>query len=201
MNKSGQTVGILLVGGESRRFGGEKAFARFNNKHFFQYSLQILMECCDEVVIISHPDLRSRIEGMVDVKVIEDIAMYKGLGPLAGIYSGMKELQGECYVVLPCDTPKMESSIIKALLHHREKHIDAVVPMIDGRVQPLIGVYSGHTQKIIKELLDQKTLKMTALLEASHVLYVTENHIGCSVEHFDNINFFTEYEKLKDETK
>ncbi|MFC4322353.1 molybdenum cofactor guanylyltransferase [Litchfieldia salsa] len=196
MNKYRKTIGILLVGGESRRYGGEKAFARFNNNYLFQHSFQILTECCDEVVIISHPRLKSRIEDMVDVKVIEDIPIYRGLGPLAGIYSGMKEMCGDWYVVLPCDTPKMEQSIIKTLLNHRDDDLDAVIPVIKNRLQPLIGVYSAHTEMSIKKLLDQNVLKMTALLEECNVLYLKEDVLGCSEEHFKNINFFTDLENL-----
>ncbi|MBD8067565.1 molybdenum cofactor guanylyltransferase [Bacillus sp. PS06] len=196
-----QIIGILLVGGESSRFGGQKAFAMYKDIPLFQYSLQILKECCDEVVIISHPNLKARLEEIVDVKIIEDIPRYKGLGPLAGIYSGMNEISGDLYMVLPCDTPMLDTELMKKLLQYRDNQKDAVVPKIKGKLQPLIAVYAASAKGMIQQLLDKQILKMATLLKHINVTYVSEDDIDCTSESFENVNFRDEYEKLIDTKK
>ena len=41
---------------------------------------------------------------ILHVPVVEDIAMYKGNGPLAGLLTGMEFVDADWYIVAPCYT-------------------------------------------------------------------------------------------------
>lgn len=83
-------VGAILAGGESRRFGSPKAFAKQNGVYFFQRAVEALCPSVEELYIVSHPTLVARFQQEASEKVIGDDEKYRGQGPLAGIYTVMK---------------------------------------------------------------------------------------------------------------
>src|SRR5690625_3603911 len=91
--------GILLAGGLSRRYGMPKAFAEINGEKFYEISYRILDHVCDDVTIVTRPELVEQFPR--DLHVIIDDAFYRGCGPLAGIYSAMNVHKADRYVVLP----------------------------------------------------------------------------------------------------
>jgi len=44
-------TGILLAGGMSSRMGREKGRIKLGNRYLYEYPLQILETCCDEILI------------------------------------------------------------------------------------------------------------------------------------------------------
>ncbi|WP_078548160.1 molybdenum cofactor guanylyltransferase [Litchfieldia alkalitelluris] len=189
MEKNEQIVGILLAGGVSRRFGSQKAFANLLDKPMFMYSLEVLKQTSDKVIVTSHPKISSQLARFCHEKIIEDVAAYRGLGPLAGLYSGMIEETGDWYTVLPCDTPKVSGKLMNRILSYRSKDIDAIIPKIKGKIQPLIGVYSARMTPMIKELLDKENLRMTSLLELGRIRYLTDVELNSMEEEFNNVNY------------
>lgn len=183
------TVGILLAGGKSQRFGEPKAFYKLNGKYFYESSIDASQEYVSNSIVVSHPALYKTFQSQLHLDVILDDYKYQGLGPLAGIYSALNYVQADQYLVLPCDIPYMGKSVIKVLIEQAELHKnkDAIVPIVDGRKQPLIAVYRHRCLPIIKNLLDQNQLKMGILLQSVDTLYVEEN-MFTDLTLFQNIN-------------
>ncbi len=199
MVNSGKIIGIILAGGESRRFGSPKALAVYNGKCLIQYSYELLKEYCDELIVISHSDLKAQLKSVVEIEITEDLGMYKGKGPLAGIMTGMEEKRGDWYMVMPCDTPKMSEKVLSTLLKCRSNEYDAVIPIVNGKIQPLAGIYHIEIKPKIKSLLEQNIYKMTALLDMCNVRYISEQELGVGGEEFMNINHFSDFEQLNSE--
>lgn len=97
------TVGILLAGGLSRRFGSPKAFAEIDGGLFYERTYQALEAACGHVVIVSREEFLPLFPKELDV--ITDLLVVAGKGPLAGIFSAMALRPAERYMVLPCDIP------------------------------------------------------------------------------------------------
>ena len=106
-------MGIVLAGGLSRRFGSPKAFARIENEYFYERAIDALEPHCDEVVIVTRPELLDRYAP--SEKVITDLPEFAGLGPLAGILSAMESVEADRYVVLPCDMPYVNAEVIRRI--------------------------------------------------------------------------------------
>ncbi|KGA96803.1 molybdenum cofactor guanylyltransferase [Alkalihalobacillus alcalophilus ATCC 27647 = CGMCC 1.3604] len=186
-----KTIGVLLAGGESRRYGSPKAFAMLNSKPFYQHSLTCLKAFTNKQLIISHPNLVLNFQQNGHKNIYTDKEPYQGLGPLAGIFSAMAYGESDWYVIAPCDTPYLEATIYKKLiekLFQQDTEYDAVIPLVNDKRQPLIGLYHRRTKPFIQQLLDERTLKVGALFQRVNTLFVEDSMFDKDPQSFLNIN-------------
>ncbi|PZD84759.1 molybdenum cofactor guanylyltransferase [Bacilli bacterium] len=186
-------IGIVLSGGQSRRFGSPKAFARKDGKYFYQYSIDALSSVVDSFVLVTNPTLIGKFlyEQEVNFAIITDKKEYEGLGPLAGIFSGMEYIRGDWYVISPIDVPFINGNIFQSLLLHRDKNIDAIIPVVSGKIQPLLSIYHYRVKRLIQLQLKSNTLSVQELLKKCRVKYVSMEEEKA----FYNINRRSDYEK------
>lgn len=106
--------------------------------------------------------------------------MSRGFGecPLAGIYTAMKQTEGETYTVISCDTPLVTRKTMAALEMKLTGNLDAVIPVCKNREQPLLAVYHKRVQDVLFDQLTQNKLKMTDTLKRLSVCYVQAEDIG-----------------------
>src|SRR5699024_8783911 len=98
--------GVILAGGESRRFGSPKAFALRDHIPFYQYSLQAIEPFVSSTLIVTNPKLEGFFTNEdVKMNVVIDDAKYREQGPLAGIYTAMDTIVTDWYMVIPIDVP------------------------------------------------------------------------------------------------
>ena len=192
------TTGVLLSGGKSSRFGSPKAFAKFNEKEMYEYSMAILEEVTDEVVISSSPTLSPVFQARGFKNIIEDVQPYRGKGPLAGIYSCMKSAPSQWYVVLPCDMPLLSKEILNKMLQHKSLDVDAILPNTFGRVQPLVGVYHQRVLPILEQKLNEDKLKMMKFIQRINVKFLDEDELNLRQNVFQNINRESDLLDLKE---
>ncbi|WP_456278691.1 molybdenum cofactor guanylyltransferase [Bacillus sp. AK128] len=191
-----QISGIILSGGESRRFGKPKAFATYEGIPFWRHSYHAIKPHTESQVIVSHETLRDQFVEQSNLPVILDDPSVRAKGPMAGIYSGMKELQAEWYVVVSCDIPAINEEVIQKLLAYTSDSVQAVIPMIDGRFQPLVGVYHSSTFQVIDQLLHSNHFRVITMLDQVKTLYVTEKDLQVDPAIFQNINDHDAYDEL-----
>lgn len=193
-----KTVGILLAGGKSSRFGKPKALAVYHDKFFFEYALEALHHHVHSTFIVSHPSITEQLHSYTSIQILEDIPEYKGNGPLAGMFTVMKQVSADWFIVLPCDTPNITENIISKILIFTEDTFDAVIPVIAGRTQPLVAAYHSRVLQKIEAKLNEGKYSLKDLLESCHVKYVTEHDLHVKGNEFQNINNQEEYRSLKD---
>jgi molybdenum cofactor guanylyltransferase len=189
-----QIAGAVLAGGESRRFGSPKAFAKREGKYFFQFAVNALSSLVQEIYIVSHPSLVPRFQQVTDQKVMIDEEVYRGQGPLAGIYTVMKRTDTEWVFVLPCDMPYIRTSTVAKMMEYIDEQFDIIVSAHFGRIQPLVGIYHRRTVEHIEQLLKAKNNRMMSLLECCCVRYVNEQDFLEDEIVFRNINHRQEYD-------
>jgi molybdopterin-guanine dinucleotide biosynthesis protein A len=180
-----ETVGVLLAGGMSRRYGSPKAFAELDGKAFFEYGYAALAAVCDHVVVITRPELVSRFPAALDV--ICDSRMVEGLGPLAGIYTAMSERPAEHYLVLPCDMPFIGASETAALLQLAEKNKDITAIRAGGHNIPLFSLWRARVKEILEQDLENRQLRVMVLMEKVRTEWLDSSVIG-NADAFRNIN-------------
>ncbi|WP_088232308.1 molybdenum cofactor guanylyltransferase [Bacillus cereus] len=186
-------AGIVLAGGMSSRFGEPKALASWQGSTFIEHILKVMITAMQEVVVISHSDIKERVEQFVQVPVIEDIPHYKGNGPLAGIVSGMEYIEADWYVIMPCDAPNVSKEWFLILLKQTSDEYDAVVPIINGRKQPLLAAYHNRVKEKIYTLLQEEKRSMGQLLSQCNVKYVAGEDVQANADWFMNVNTKEEY--------
>lgn len=163
-----KTVGIVLAGGLSRRFGSPKAFAKLGDRYFYEIAKAALEVHCDEIIVVTRQELLERFP--VDVNVIIDRVDYEGCGPLAGILSAMEFVEADCYIVLPCDMPYVDDTVIGKLLGQHKQAVTAV--LADGRHHPLVSVWDSHAKGHLQEALDNGQLRVMPVLASSGVRWI-----------------------------
>jgi len=159
-------TGILLVGGESRRMGRNKAFLELDGQTLFERNLAVLSGVCSEVLISSR---EAEPYSRYGFEVVEDIV--KGKGPLAGLYSTLSRARFESAFVAACDLPFLNEQAIK-LLYDRLENFDAVVPESSAKTHFLHAVYRKRILPILKANLEQDKLKLNNIVQSFNTCFV-----------------------------
>ncbi len=115
--------------------------------------------------------------------VYEDLIKEKG--PLAGIYTGLSFSRSDKNVVLSCDVPFVNSTIINLLINNC-KDFDVVIPEKNKRTHQMIGIYDKSCVNSFKNQLKKDQLKLKLAVEKMNFKTVDANQIDDKI--FRNIN-------------
>lgn len=182
--------GVVLAGGESRRFGSPKAFAEIDGIPFYQCSINAIQPFCSSIVIVTKPNLQEKFKrDRHNVAVINDVKEFRGQGPLAGLYSAMEYRASPWYMVTPIDVPFVEASIFGQLIKFIDKNIDGIVPIVSGKKQPLIAIYNYSIKDEIRHMLENGKRSVQQLLGKFNIRYIPMN----IEQSFININRKTDF--------
>jgi len=154
---SDKITGILLAGGNSKRMGRDKGEIEVQNRTFFSIAVDILENACDEV-LISTCSQKPGWKGYR--KVCDEI---RGIGPMGGVYSCLRQTNTEMNLVLSIDMPLVTPDLLKALMKEGEG-ADMVVPALgDGMPEPLCALYRKGVAENIHEMILGETYAMHEL--------------------------------------
>ena len=101
---------------------------------------------------------------MASCQVLVDDEKVKGRGPLAGIYTAMKNIEAKWYVVVSCDIPFVTKHTLHNLLKMRNSSVTTIIPRVNGRLHPLIGVYHHSIFAELEKQLVNHEYKMMSFL-------------------------------------
>ena len=161
-------IGAVLAGGESRRFGRDKATTEIEGVPMVLRASRALAAVCDEVVIVS-----SRSVSESWGTVLRDLR--PGFGPLAGIESALHHAfnnQAAAVFVLATDLPSVGPEVIEAVaLGAVESDANRVLAAAASRrgdpdFEPLCSVYRTECVDIVTGLLDKGERAARSLFEA-----------------------------------
>lgn len=128
----------ILTGGQSRRFGSDKALYEYQGKSLINYSINLLSTYFEQLVIIAKDEAPYK---QLEYPVIEDLISFQT--PLAGIYTGLRHTNVEWNFFLACDMPLMTVEVLDKLcdeLANTEQE-KVVVPKVGHHLQPLAALY------------------------------------------------------------
>jgi molybdopterin-guanine dinucleotide biosynthesis protein A len=130
-------TGLVLAGGASRRMGRDKAVLEFDGVPLVERVAARLEQVCGEVLVASGDGRRL---GGLRWEQIPD-AVEAG-GPLAGIVAGLRRAVTPLLAVVAVDMPDAAPEVLARLAADWAGEA-AVVPVVEGRLQPLHGVYAA----------------------------------------------------------
>lgn len=183
---TGDVVGVVLAGGRSVRFGGEKAVALLGGRPLLEWAAQRLRSVCAEVAVNARPgtegEALARAQGL---PVLHD-ADGDALGPLAGVKAGLlwAEARGaRALAVSPCDVPLLPDDLYARLLESAAGGA-AMAETRDGR-QPLCALWPVTALPTVRAALADgahpPTWQLLERLDARRVFFEP-------AEQFANIN-------------
>ena len=85
------------------------------------------------------------------LSVVSDL--YTDCGPLGGMEAAMRLYPSDCWLILAVDLPFFDFSRVPALLAANASVYDAVIPVVDGRENPLVALYKGRVYEKIRTAL------------------------------------------------
>lgn len=169
---------IVLAGGQSKRMGRDKAFLPFKNKTFLRNILERLDGFCSRFLIVvnkNFSEYKKEIERLnSEIIFIKDIDPYSG--PLNGIVSAHPYLKSENILIVTCDTPAVNISLLKDLLKQIDSY-EAVIPEIDGKYQPLNTFYKKSALEKAVEIYNQGKKSLMAWLDNLNYKTINKEYI------------------------
>jgi len=185
-------TGILLAGGMSKRMGREKGNIHIHNAKLFEYPLSVLETTCDEILISTCQEKRFYFEHQ---SICDEI---KGIGPMGGIYTCLKESSNDLNLVLSYDMPLVNQELISYLLGEWQKEEVLLPALEEGRPQPLCGLYRKQVTGALEDLILQKEYAVHNILSKTHsrILKIPEKFEWWDPELFLSINREEDLQKL-----
>jgi molybdopterin-guanine dinucleotide biosynthesis protein A len=113
-----QLAGVVLAGGRSVRFGGEKASALLGGKPLLSWAVERLRSVCALVAVSARPGTEAEaLARAAGLAVLHD-APGDAAGPLAGVRAGLTwagTVGARALAVSPCDAPLLPGDLYQRL--------------------------------------------------------------------------------------
>ena len=139
-------LGGVLVGGLSRRMGRPKQLVQVGDATMIEHVVRALSGEVDNVVLLGKGPIPATLETLSRVADAENCR-----GPMAGILGAMQARPEACWVVAPCDLPLLQPAAVQWLVASRKPGAWAVLPSVEGFVEPLLALYEPQARALIEE--------------------------------------------------
>ena len=192
-------LGVVLAGGQSKRFGQDKSQVRLGDKILIDYILSEILDAFNEILIISNNDIK-----FLNSKKVTKIEDYKkDLGPLGGVLTAMKWIKEnnknyKWISTFPSDTP-----------FFKKKNLQDFIKNINYKDSKLFFIKSNDKRHNIfglwsVELLER--LEDAVMKKGERKVEVWANNVGVKTinmefknnDPFFNINTKEDLEKAKE---
>ncbi|MGH8226428.1 MAG: molybdenum cofactor guanylyltransferase [Steroidobacteraceae bacterium] len=149
-----RVAGVVIAGGRSARFGGEKAAAVLAGKPLLLWAVQRLAGSCAAVAVNTRPGTASETLACAESLPVVHDAPGDAQGPLAGVKAGLawaRELGAHTLAVSPCDAPLLPQDLFIRLIEAAGCGA-ALAETSEGR-QPLCAVWPVSALAQVTEAL------------------------------------------------
>jgi molybdopterin-guanine dinucleotide biosynthesis protein A len=134
--------------------GQPKALLDWRGLSAVVHAVEVVREGCSggQVCVVRAPGQELP---PLDAVVVDDVVAHRG--PLGGLHAGLEALAGQVEVAFACgvDTPLLVPAFVRVVCAALREGDDGVVPVIDGRAQPLLAAYRPSIAPQLQALLDR----------------------------------------------
>lgn len=182
-------AGYILTGGKNTRMNGnKKLFLTFHGIPFYEYILQAFHILPKIYLSVEAEDPYKTLH----IPMVTDI--YPDIGPIGGIYSGLRTCPEDALFVTACDMPLIDHHIVSKVLNAYEKHPDTITIIKTGeRIHPLFGIYPKTVLPLLVQMIRKKDYKVKNLFSHTDISVIELEQ----KEVMENINTRKEYEQLE----
>jgi molybdopterin-guanine dinucleotide biosynthesis protein A len=166
MTREVEVVGCILAGGKSSRMGSDKCFLVFDGLSLIERAVNLLRAVFSTVVVSSD---KQKELAFLNIPIVPDIR--KDCGPLGGIHAAFVHTGAARLFVLACDMPFVSADLIRHIVAHASA--GATVPTMNGRVQPLCGLYERNCLPAIERALEEERFTVRNIVDELNPTFVT----------------------------
>ena len=141
-------TGIILAGGKSSRMGTDKGLLPYNGKLFIEHIIDAMRPLTNDMLIVSNNPNYDQFK----IPRVEDLI--PDAGPLAGVYTGLSHSNTTDNLVLSCDVPLIQTTILTQLISGNDNLHDIIQVASQGKTMPLIALYKKPCSSTFKTLLE-----------------------------------------------
>jgi molybdenum cofactor guanylyltransferase len=186
-------TGVILVGGQSRRMGVDKAFLEVDGMPLFERVLDAFRTIFARTILIG---CNSERFAQYPLPCYPDI--YHG-SALGGLYTGLMHANSPFIFVAPCDLPFPSGTVIRHLVSLRNG-FDAVVPLGPAGHEPLFAVYGKSCREPMRMLLEGGNCRILDIYAGLNVHYAGREilaNLEGGERTFINLNTPEEYARFR----
>ena len=189
MNRSTKisTSAFILIGGQSKRFGYPKWKSKIGEKTLLDH-IYNMCSLFDNIFIIG----KEKPEGF-NKPFIKDEFDFQA--PINVIFTALKKTNSDWNFVISIDLPLMNSSIIKEIWELGNKSKNAIIPRVDGYLQPICSFYHKRILSQIFNQIESNELSLNGLISSVETNYIDMDNYK---KEFLNMNTQKEYNKIID---
>jgi len=212
----GKRAALILAGGRARRFQTidktwqDKALAELSGKPLLIHAIENVKGLVDEIAVSVNDEQRKtkyaqtlKKHALTDIKIIVDEEISGISGPNVAIMSGLKAIEADVCLTLPCDMPFLKPDVAEYLFKETG-NAEVTVPMWpNGRLETLIMVVQKKNALEITETLCRLKRPRSDDIPrgAAKILFVSPlNHIKTldpELKSFININSREDLNRLQ----
>ncbi|WP_159102516.1 molybdenum cofactor guanylyltransferase [Listeria cornellensis] len=172
MSETKKIAGIVLAGGNSRRFGEDKALYKetADSPTWVEQTADKMRPLVNHLFIVTNQRLFPSIQALFHndtTTVLTDQEPFLDKGPLGGIHAVMNTSNYEHYLLSPTDTPHITTTIFAALIHQgnayaatatAQHYLTACIPPCKSEIEAMLRVDNLRIRQLLQTLGTQKYL-------------------------------------------
>lgn len=191
---------FVIAGGKSSRMGRDKRWLDLGGRSMLERCLRRIPTVFSERFLMmeaNSPDIMQLAENCGFCIVTDEV---QGRGPVEGLRLGLKHMSADWGLALSADMPFFSFSAIEPLfirlseiISKGERRIKCILPTLDGRRQPLAGLYHKGLLTEIAQKIKRGERKLGAMAEAFETELVEIHRYTEQKEYFFNVNTKYDY--------
>lgn len=189
---------LLNAGGSSRRMGQPKALLPMPDSAtpLIRHIATRLLPLADDLLVIANDPAIAGALKPLPARFLPD--SLPDTGPLGGLATGLAAIKGWC-ICVACDLPFVQPNVFRYLIDQTGDDWDAVVPLVEGRPQPLHALYHRRALAAVEAALQTGKRRMDSFYSQVRIRFVTEDEvrpIDPALRSFVNVNTPEEWAAL-----
>jgi molybdopterin-guanine dinucleotide biosynthesis protein A len=150
-----RTAAAILAGGRARRFGGiDKSRLVVLGRPIIVRQVALLQTVVNDVFVVGPDDGR-----FADLDLRVEADRLAGAGVMGGVYTALDAAEANVVIVVACDMPFLEATVLRQLLALAEGHDGAWARSARG-VEPLMACYRRDARLAILESIKAGDLRL-----------------------------------------
>ena len=193
---------LLLAGGMNRRMHGYfKGNLKYGSESFLKRIWNSLYDGTGKMVI-SVSDSGHVPAGVEEWEKVFDV--FHGIGPVAGLLSGLEACSSKYVAVCGCDMPFITKELYLSLFQtgfqgfiQKGYEPKAIIPVSQDGLHPLSGLYSKSATYDLRSSVENGEYSIRKCLPQDHVVFMDISRRPELLRSVTNINTIEEYRGLK----